>query len=294
MLTRASEAVGAWGVLLACAAVAALGSPPAAAHAAPVPAAHGHTASGRAGSAPALATRPAGLVEATWADLPLLADGAVVGPGGGVVAIPTGGSAVVAPALRQAQSAWIANGTVPGPTERSDLAVQALRDLDALVLADGSAIAAASPGWDLVWPRDASFVAAALARTGHPGDALAVLERLAALHAASADGVFEARYVPSDGSVPDGRARQLDGCGWALWAVAHWRQAAPGDPAGLATLEPMVRGCLDAIDREVSPVTGLPGPWPDYWEVAETVPTLGTVAALLAGALMGAGALMSQ
>lgn len=224
---------------------------------------------------------PVSLVAASWADLPLAADGVVPGPEGEPLAVRASEETGDGSALAR-QDAWLAAGLVPGGEVYRALAERALRDLDLLVGPDGAVLAAAEPGWDYVWPRDASFVAVALARTGHPADALAVLEHLARLHATSPDGVFEARYLPDgSGAVPDGRARQLDGCGWVGWAAGEWF-AVTGDLDGAERLAPMLRGCLAAVDAEIGP-DGLPGPWSDYWEVAERVPTLGTVAALLTG-----------
>ncbi len=90
---------------------------------------------------------------------------------------PDAGAATAgAERLAAASRAWLAAGTVPGaggPYE--DMAQGALLDLRTLLLDDGAAVAAWSPRWRYVWPRDASFVAVALARTGHAADALAVL-----------------------------------------------------------------------------------------------------------------------
>lgn len=175
-----------------------------------------------------------------------------------------------------------ASASMPGPARYAGLAAQTMADMDSLVGADGSALAGTADGWDYVWPRDASFVAVALVGIGRPDDAARVLGRLAALHESSPDGVFEARYDPATGLAPDGRSRQLDGCGWALWAVGEWYETTSDDRV-LEPLLPMVDGCLDAVDASVDRTTGLPGPWSDYWEVRESEPTLGTVAALRLG-----------
>ena len=187
-----------------------------------------------------------------------------------------------------AQDLWLARGTVPGPERYADMASRALRDLDELVLDNGAALAGGRAEWRYVWPRDASFTVAALARTGHPRDAYHVLEYLQETAIlGSVGGVLEARYLPDgSGDVPDGRGGQLDGSGWVLWAVAQWYAAAqPGTErdAGLAALRPLVRGSVAAIRAEIDPVSGLPGAFPDYWEVVEDVPTLGTLAPLLLG-----------
>lgn len=227
------------------------------------------------------------------------ADGVVLDLAGRPVAVPVGGAV---PSNRNgaalARDAWLAAGEVPGPAEYADLAEQALRDLRALVLPDGAAVAGLSPHWRYVWPRDASFAAAAFAVTGHPADALAVLEHLQVLQRGSADGVFQARYLPDgSGAVPDDRGTQLDGNGWVLWAVATWyaeAAAADGAPGGagasgsggagaqLAGLRPLVVRSVAAIRANVGP-DGLPTPSADYWEVRETEATLGTAAALLLG-----------
>lgn len=197
---------------------------------------------------------------------------------------------VLGVALALASAVPSASAPMPGPPRYADLAAQAMRDLDSLVLVDGSALAGDLDGWDYVWPRDASFVAVALTRIGRPDDAARVLRRLAAFHASSPDGVFEARYDPATGEAPDGRPRQLDGCGWVLWAVGEW-YGVTGDDAALDSLLPMVQGCLDAVGASVDATTGLPGPWSDYWEVRESEPTLGTVAALRLGVRTVASAL---
>lgn len=226
--------------------------------------------------------------EPAYAAIPLYSDGVVIDARGNPELVLVGDTAEHHEVQRERQDAWLAAGTVPGPERYADLAEQALRDLDALVLPGGAAVAAASPGWRYVWPRDASFTAAALARTGHADDAHDVLAYLRDMQAArSTDGVFEARYLPDGrGTVPDDRGLQLDGNGWVLWAVAEWYAAA--DPGAertraLEELRPLVELSLDAIRDHVDPVTGLPGAFADYWEVRERVPTLGTIAPLLAG-----------
>jgi hypothetical protein len=269
------------GVLAAAAQGAARGGPPTGAQAGGP--AHGASARGPVDGAPAAAGRGAGpsggLLEATWARPPLLTEAVVLDEAGRPVPVAPGRGGASDPAAQRAQDLWLASGRVPGPERYRDMARQALRDLDALVLDDGSALAGLADPWAYVWPRDASFVAVALERSGHHAEAVRVLARLAELHASSVDGVFEARYDPATDAAPDGRARQLDGCGWALWAAG----AVCGD-GGCARvdLEPVVRGCLAAIDAQTGP-DGLPGAWSDYWEVPEDTPTLGTVAALAAG-----------
>lgn len=260
------------------------GAGPGTARAVPVPAAAaGPAATGPAGTPWRFLSAPG----VGWAAIPLYTDGVVLGPDSRPVGVVPGTAAADDAPARLAQDAWLAAGVVPGPPQYRDMAEEAMRALDALLLPGGAVLAGVTPRWDYVWPRDASFVATALARTGHDADALAVLAHLAQLHAASPDGVFEARYLPDgSGRAPDDRARQLDGSGWVLWAVAEWYGATPPGPerdAALESLRPMVVGCLGAIRAQVDPRTGLPAPHPDYWEVAEDDPTLGTATALLLG-----------
>lgn len=219
--------------------------------------------------------------------LPLHSVGVVLDADGLPRPVQAGEATLDDPTARAEQDAWLAAGTVPGPAAYSALAEQALRDLDALVLADGAALAGAGGIWGYVWPRDASFTAVALARTGHPDDAYAVLDYLRRVSRGADDVVLEARYLADgSGGVPDGRSAQLDGSGWVLWAVAQWyAQAAPG-PATAADLErlrPLVVDAVAAIRAHVDD-DGLPGVFADYWEVREPVPTLGTLAPLLLGA----------
>ena len=162
---------------------------------------------------------------------------------------------------------------------------------DAEVFPPGAVVAAPVGNWRYVWPRDAAFAAAALSAVNLPEEALGVLGNLASWQ--RADGGFEARYA-SDGRVPDGRPPQSDGCGWFLWAAA--RLLADGVPA--AALDGLVGKNLARAATRLLAVTDtpsyLPASSPDYWEVSETVLTLGTAAPVLLGleaatALVGAG-----
>lgn len=227
-------------------------------------------------------------VPSRYAHIALYSDGVVLDRSGLPALVPVGSLLQDDPAQRSRQDAWLAEGTVPGPERYADLAEQALRDLDALVLPNGASLAGASEAWRYVWPRDASFTAAALARTGHTGDAHEVLAYVQAMQdARSSGGVLEARYLPDgSGDVPDARGLQLDGNGWVLWGVAEWYGATapgPGRDADLERLRPLVERSVSAIRANVDPVTGLPGVFPDYWEVGEKTPTLGTLAPLLLG-----------
>ena len=169
------------------------------------------------------------------------------------------------------------------PEDLRDLARSALQDL--WVLSEGmpAPVAAWSPSWRYVWPRDAAFCAVALARVGHAERAAQILLHLQALQAH--DGWFEARYEPSTGARPDSRPRQLDGTGLLLWAVEEVLETVgPRDRVDLA-------GSLsDLVDRSTSLLmelteagTALPPATPDYWEVREKHVTLWTMAATLRG-----------
>ncbi|MEE6274392.1 glycoside hydrolase family 15 [Georgenia wangjunii] len=238
----------------------------------------------------------------------LMADGTVapVPAGSGATYLP--GSRVLAgdPAARDraaAQRAWLATGTVPGAgTAYEELVAGALLDLHTLTGARlrgaGGAVTPASPGaavagwtdrWRYVWPRDAAFVAVALARTGHPEDAREVLAFLAGVQAG--DGLLEARYLPDGSGPPDGRGIQLDGLGWVLWAageVLAELDAATAQEA-FAELRPLVDRASEQVLALTAGASHLPPPSPDYWEVPERELTLGTVAPMLAGLESAAG-----
>ena len=122
--------------------------------------------------------------------------------------------------LAQEQLGWLAAGTVPQvdgvePT----MITAALLDLHVLSLEHGVPVAGQSPAWHYVWPRDSALVAVAFARTGHAADAERVLTFLERVQPES--GVFAARYRPDGSGVPDARGVQVDGTGWALWAMAE-------------------------------------------------------------------------
>ncbi|MET0788734.1 MAG: glycoside hydrolase family 15 [Cellulomonas sp.] len=241
-----------------------------------------------------LTTLPGGLREPldVGTDVTFLAGTHVVDPAattlarvvGGQVGTGRGATAPGAASVAGRQRAWLASGTVPGaggPYE--DMARAALLDLHALMLPDGAAVAAWSDKWRYVWPRDASFVAVALARTGHVADALGILGFLDRVQ--SPDGSFQARYVPDGSGPPDDRGVQTDGTGWAMWAaglVVDEIEDPADRAAAVERLEPLVaRSARHAISLVGH--GGLPPASPDYWEVPEEALTLGTVAPLVAG-----------
>jgi hypothetical protein len=171
-------------------------------------------------------------------------------------------------------------------TGSSDTPVaHALADLRHLTLPNGAALAAHFGPWAYVWPRDASFVAAAYCRTGDSAAGLRVLGFLDRVRPAA--GRWAARYHPDgSGPVADGRGAQLDGSGWVPWAVGMCAASSSYD--AVARLWPMVKQSADNAVHELR-ADGLPRPSPDYWERPESRPTLGTAAPLLAGLRSAAG-----
>jgi glucoamylase len=192
-------------------------------------------------------------------------------------------------AAARASREWLTAGVVPGssPQQRA-VAARALLDLRLSVGSDGAVAAAWHGDWRYVWPRDSSWVAAALAGTGHLTAAFQILRFLQ--RAQEAAGTWAARYHLDGAPVRDGRPAELDAAGWVPWAVWAWVTAAERPGSGLAAglvhrelaeLWPMVSAAADAAARSLTS-SGLPGPAMDYWENSVQV-TLGTAAPLLAG-----------
>jgi len=134
-------------------------------------------------------------------------------------------------ALSPAQRRFLAAGTVPGQTRwQRQLAAAALADLRLLTRPNGAVAAAWYGQWKYAWPRDASWVAAALAVTGHSATALRILRFLA--RGMTPSGRFAARYRLSGAPVWTGLAPELDDNGWFPWAVWVWYASAAGPGAG--------------------------------------------------------------
>jgi hypothetical protein len=239
---------------------------------------------------------PAGLSGRFEPDSSILrtARGSYVAPGRSAPSTPDQ-SACVAVA-EQAGREWLRAGIVPGGTAAwQSMATRALLDLRLAVRPDGAVVAGWRSGWDYAWPRDSSWVAAALAQTGHPAMAYRILRFLQRMQ--PGNGIWAARYLP-DGSGPvlDNRPTQLDADGWVPWAVWSWAASQSLIPGGrarreLAQLWPMVVRAADAATGSLTP-NDLPGPAMDYWETSAQV-TLGTAAPLLAG-LRAAAALAAD
>ena len=211
-------------------------------------------------------------------------------PGSRVLADPT--HPVAAATLAAAQRAWLADGTLPGSGTRwADMSRKALLDLHVLTPPSGGTAAGWAHAWRYVWPRDAAFVAAAFARTGHRADAqreLAYLQRVQ-----GANGLFEARYLLDGTGPPDERWAQSDGSGWALWAAAELADSLPTHREKVAAVRPL-RGLIERSLAQTLEQTqsgaSLPVPGPDYRETPEDAVTLGIAGPLLAG-LQAAGRL---
>ena len=180
--------------------------------------------------------------------------------------------------------AWIASGTDPGAgTPWADMSYWALRDIRALWADHTLPPAGAAPQWEYFWPRDGSFLAVALDRTGHPDEVQRILQGMAELPFDRGKG-FDARYTLSGDTVTDRpRGPQSDGCGWVLWAIGTIRA---NDQTALPdSTEELRDRCVTHLDRLTSSGTRLPPPSPDYWEVKVTTVSLGTVAPMTAGLL---------
>jgi hypothetical protein len=214
----------------------------------------------------------------------LRSSGGVYAAPGRIIPVTPAAAACVRAAVRASRQ-WLAGGTIPGITgQQRSMATRALLDLRLLTRPDGAVVAAWHGAWRYAWPRDSSWVAVALADTGHLADSFRVLRFLQRMQLAS--GTWAARYWPDGaGPVQDGRPAELDATGWVPWAVWCWAAArGPGDRAGrrqLALLWPMVEAAAGAADRSLT-ADGLPAASMDYWEDSTTV-TLGTAGPLLAG-----------
>jgi glucoamylase len=226
--------------------------------------------------------------------MPLDSVAVAVGPGGSLVDVSSAaelvpGSRVIAgmpdsQKLAHEQAAWLANGTVPSISGLdSDMVAVALLDLHVLSRPYGVPVAGWSQPWRYVWPRDSALVAAALARTGHQADAERIIDFLQLVQSES--GLFEARYLPDGSGVPDDRGVQLDGVGWALWAMEQ--VAAELNERDrtefVARHRLLVDRSTEAALRSIDNPSSLPPPSADYWEVKEKRLTLATAALICAG-----------
>lgn len=189
------------------------------------------------------------------------------------------------------QREWLGRGSIPGiDGPYATMAAYALLDLRTLTLANGALVAGTPGPWRYVWPRDASFAAVAMARTGHWRNAVEILAYLQRMQ--PADGVFQARYLPDgSGRAPDGRGVQSDGIGWALWAADETVRAAPSPAARvevLRRLQPLILTSTRAAMRLTGGQLPLPPASQDYWEITDSRLSLGTAAPIALGLRRGA------
>ncbi len=231
--------------------------------------------------------------------LPLRADGLALNSAGEVVVVEAGTEATYHPgtsvlssvgddspawAAAAAKRVWFGSGDPPLGAY-PEMAERALRDIRLLTnSATGASMAAPVTAWRYVWPRDAAFVAAALATSGYHAEAALVLEFLAGV--APEDGLWEARYrVDGSGPVADGRAPQMDGAGWVAWATWLAVETAPGPAHAELVVEMMGPAVVASADAMVASVgdDGLPAPSSDYWERPESEVTIGTVGPMSLG-----------
>lgn len=274
---------------------------------------------------------PGTRVVASWSQAQRLGVTGGAGPGGlaevaqresgrlAAARVPAGGEGVLADLLALT-GAHLAASSVPVPAGAVGAAGAAgatggeAGGEGVLRFPRGGVVAAPMGYWRYVWPRDASFAAAALAAVGLLEEAASVLACLgrfqddavarrralcgggrrlgpgsAGWAAVMAASVLEARYLP-DGTVPDARPAQLDGVGWLLWAAGRVAGDAtrsglpPAQVAGL--LEPVAAVLARSRSHLLWLTAGpdrLPPVSPDYWEVAERRLTLGVAAPVLLG-----------
>lgn len=185
---------------------------------------------------------------------------------------------------------WVGSGSVPAVAELGPTTMfhDALADLHTLSAPHGVPVAGWAGPWRYVWPRDSAPVAVALAWTGHRRAAERILAFLERVQPAS--GHFQARYRPDGSGPPDGRGVQLDGTGWALWALRAVAEADDDPVAMLLEHRILLDRSAAALLTMVDTPTGLPPASPDYWEVPERATTLSTAALTLAGLRAGASA----
>lgn len=173
-----------------------------------------------------------------------------------------------------------------------DLLLGAALDLHVLSAGLAAPIASWAASWRYVWPRDSAHVAVAWVRLGLADRAAGIVQELAQRCGVGEDaGWFAARTVPGTGRVPDDRERQLDGTGWFLWALDETSAAVPGlldEAAVMSAAGRCARRLLELTDGG----RRLPIASPDYWEVPESRPTIGTCALVLVG-LERAGRLLA-
>jgi len=231
------------------------------------------------------------------AEVPLYSETVAFSAPGARELVPTGHTDAVVPGTRvlagrplstmlvEDEQAWL-EGCAPWVRTAldggDDVLRSALLDLRALSVGLPACVAGWSERWRYAWPRDVSFVATALARTGHPDRAAEQLTFLQEVQ--RHDGWFEARYDLRTRRTPDERVAQLDGSAWVVWG-AHQLAASAPDRAGelLTPLRQMLVRSAERLIASLDAKTLLPMASSDYWELVERSVTLGTAASVLAG-----------
>jgi glucoamylase len=196
------------------------------------------------------------------------------------------GSGAMAQDIAAEQRHWVESGRVPviGELGHSNIVGDALLDLNTLSYLYGVPVAGWEPAWRYVWPRDSALVASALARSRHASDAYEILDFLQRVQTPT--GIFETRYLPDGSGPPDDRGTQLDGTGWALWALS---QVVNEESTSSKRLKAIGR-YSQLLDRSSSTLlaltnngSSLPPVSADYWETRESKVTLATCATVLMG-----------
>ncbi|MBI5608908.1 MAG: hypothetical protein HY902_08495, partial [Deltaproteobacteria bacterium] len=142
----------------------------------------------------------------------------------------------------------------------------------------GQIVASLPPGlWNITWPRDQSYAAVALARSGHPAEARNAADfvldgapgkfvtEVGAPYRVSATRYWGGGLEESD-SNQDGPNIELDGFGLVLWQIGHY-VAASQDFAWLAARWPLIRDEIAAPLMQAVDGTGLVKADSSIWEV---------------------------
>ena len=110
--------------------------------------------------------------------------------------------------------------------------------------------------------------------------------RIVTSAAQPASGQFQARYRPDGSGPPDDRGLQLDGSGWAVWALDQVAAQLPSKDDRrqlVADFGALLDRSVDAILVSTGNGTSLPPASADYWETPERRVTLATCSVLLTG-----------
>jgi oligosaccharide amylase len=120
-----------------------------------------------------------------------------------------------------------------------------------------------SGGYGYCWPRDAAWVATALAEAGHPEEATAFYRW--AQRTQEPDGSWYQRYFCDGSLAPSWGLVQGDETASVVFGVFH-HFIVTRDRLLLVEFWPMVRRALEFLRQTMDRHTGLPGPSIDLWE----------------------------